>query len=358
MCPNATSTNSAPNPAVSDGPPPLEAFIHVRPGYLRATNVEQHGEHAQHYIPTGRALDILGRITRTLRGHGAGHAWSLTGPYGAGKSSFALFLRTLLGPAGPGRDAAEQRLMLASQATWQSLADTGHRSDRGFVLATTTCQRESVTDSLLRAVQRGAADYWGRRLPRALVDPLHQFGLRRRMSCATCCCPELSQNAEKLGPRPPAQWPGRGPGSVGERLTCSARYTDARLTPSTREMPATSCSSRHERHPLLLELTGSGLGVSGAVVAEILPVLLLAPLAGSLVDRLPRVRVMVAADVWRAVLAAVLAVAHGEVAVAYAVAFGLSAGAVFFNPAAQSVLPALVDQDELVTPTPGSGPPQ
>jgi len=100
---------------------------------------------------------------------------------------------------------------------------------------------------------------------------------------------------------------------------------------------------------LLLELTGSGLGVSGAVIAEILPVLLLAPLAGSLVDRLPRVRVMVAADVWRAVLAAVLAVAHGEVAVAYAVAFGLSAGSVFFNPAAQSVLPALVDDDELVT---------
>ncbi len=100
---------------------------------------------------------------------------------------------------------------------------------------------------------------------------------------------------------------------------------------------------------LLLELTGSGLGVSVAVVAEILPVLLLAPLAGSLVDRLPRVRVMVAADVWRAVLAAVLALWHGEAAVAYAVAFGLSAGAVFFNPAAQSVLPVLVDDEELVT---------
>ena len=100
---------------------------------------------------------------------------------------------------------------------------------------------------------------------------------------------------------------------------------------------------------LLLELTGSGLGVTGAVVAEILPVLLLAPLAGSLVDRLPRVRVMVVADVWRAVLAAVLALAHDEVALAYAVAFGLSAGAVFFNPAAQSVLPALVDDDELLT---------
>ena len=42
-------------------------------------------------------------------------------------------------------------------------------------------------------------------------------------------------------------------------------------------------------------LAGSGLGVSGVVVAEIVPVLVLAPLAGTLVDRWPRVRVMVVA---------------------------------------------------------------
>lgn len=100
---------------------------------------------------------------------------------------------------------------------------------------------------------------------------------------------------------------------------------------------------------LLFTLTGSGLGVSGAVLAEILPVLLLAPLAGSLVDRLPRVRVMVGADLFRVLLAGVLAVWHDDVAVAYAVAFGLSAGQVFFSPAAQSLLPTVVTDDELVT---------
>jgi len=99
---------------------------------------------------------------------------------------------------------------------------------------------------------------------------------------------------------------------------------------------------------LLVALTGSGLGVSGGVLAEIVPVLLLAPLAGSLVDRLPRVRVMVTADLVRVVLAAVLAVWHDHPAIAYAVAFGLSAGQVFFSPAAQSLLPSVVDDDELV----------
>ncbi len=99
---------------------------------------------------------------------------------------------------------------------------------------------------------------------------------------------------------------------------------------------------------LVFQLTGSGLGVSGAVVAEIAPVLLLAPLAGPLVDRLPRVKVMIAADLARFVLAAVLAVWHTDIGAVYAVAFGLSAGSVFFNPAAGSLLPTLVRKDELV----------
>jgi len=99
---------------------------------------------------------------------------------------------------------------------------------------------------------------------------------------------------------------------------------------------------------LLIQLTGSGLGVSGAVLAEIVPVLLLGPLAGSLVDRLPKVRVMICADLSRVVLAAALALWHGSPAIAYAVAFGLSAGQAFFGPAAQSLLPALVGDEDLV----------
>lgn len=99
---------------------------------------------------------------------------------------------------------------------------------------------------------------------------------------------------------------------------------------------------------LVVMLTGSGLGVSVVVLAEIIPVLLLAPLTGSLVDRLPRVKVMVASDVVRVVLAGVLAVWHDHVVVAYAVAFGLSAGQAFFSPAAQSLLPSIVRDAELV----------
>ncbi|MDQ3455239.1 MAG: MFS transporter, partial [Actinomycetota bacterium] len=99
---------------------------------------------------------------------------------------------------------------------------------------------------------------------------------------------------------------------------------------------------------LVFDLTGSALGVSAVVLAEIVPVLLLAPFAGTLVDRLAPARVMIAADVLRAVLAASLVVLGDTVVGVYLVAFGLSAGAVFFNTAASSALPVLVGDDELI----------
>ena len=99
---------------------------------------------------------------------------------------------------------------------------------------------------------------------------------------------------------------------------------------------------------LVFRLTGSGLGVSGVVVAEIAPVLLLAPVAGVVADRLPRVRVMVAADLWRMTLAGLLPLVDQHLAAVYAIAFGMAAGAVAFNPAAAAVLPSVVADEELV----------
>jgi MFS family permease len=99
---------------------------------------------------------------------------------------------------------------------------------------------------------------------------------------------------------------------------------------------------------LVFDLTGSALGVSAIVAVEIIPVLLFAPFAGTLVDRLPRVQVMVAADLLRAVLATVLIFASGNITAVYVIAFGLSVGAVVFNPAANSTLPTLVTDRELV----------
>jgi MFS family permease len=99
---------------------------------------------------------------------------------------------------------------------------------------------------------------------------------------------------------------------------------------------------------LVFRLTGSGLGVAGTVAFEVVPILLLGPIAGLASDRFPRRSVMIVADLARAALAALLVVSHSSVALTYAVAFGLSTGSVLFNPAAASLVPEVVEGEELV----------
>jgi MFS family permease len=99
---------------------------------------------------------------------------------------------------------------------------------------------------------------------------------------------------------------------------------------------------------LVFRLTGSGLSVAITVALEVVPVLVFGLVAGAVVDRFPRVRVMVVADVGRAAIALALALFGDELAVVYAAAFGLSTLTTFFNPAASSVVPALVDRDDMV----------
>lgn len=100
---------------------------------------------------------------------------------------------------------------------------------------------------------------------------------------------------------------------------------------------------------LVFELTGSGRGVAGAVMFEVLPVLLIGPIAGLAADRMPRRRLMVGADLVRAGAAASLLVATGSLSAVYAVAFVLSAAAMMFNPAASSLLADVVGEDDLIT---------
>jgi MFS family permease len=100
---------------------------------------------------------------------------------------------------------------------------------------------------------------------------------------------------------------------------------------------------------VVFDLTASGFGVAAVVALEVLPVLLFGPVAGVLADRHPRRSVMIAADLARAGLAATIAAVNSRVGVVYAAAFGMSLGTVVFNPASSSVLPDVVDEENVVT---------
>ncbi len=101
---------------------------------------------------------------------------------------------------------------------------------------------------------------------------------------------------------------------------------------------------------LAYRVTGTALSVGVMLAANALPFLLVRPLAGVLVDRWDRQRIMIVSDLARALLIATLpSLVRLHFGWAYVVAFLSSAVAQFFNPALLSVIPELVDKGALMS---------
>ncbi len=100
---------------------------------------------------------------------------------------------------------------------------------------------------------------------------------------------------------------------------------------------------------LVLDLTGSAIATSAVFVAATLPIFLLSPITGAVADRFDRRKIMIAADVGRAVavLGLLLVDDLRSPALAFTVVAFESVGAAFFFPASQSALPNLVDDADL-----------
>jgi MFS family permease len=101
---------------------------------------------------------------------------------------------------------------------------------------------------------------------------------------------------------------------------------------------------------LLLRLTGSGTAVGLLLVAQFLPPALVGLGAGVVIDRLPRKRVMIAADIGRAALVLLFLLIRSPdliwlAYVATALKFMLGA---FFEPARSAAIPSVVAPNELV----------
>jgi len=105
---------------------------------------------------------------------------------------------------------------------------------------------------------------------------------------------------------------------------------------------------------LALELAGpahQGRAIAVYAIARHLPLFVFGPIAGVVVDRTDRRRVMIVADVVRAVLAAgfLLAQMFSSLPAIYAVGASLFAVSAFFNAAKRATIPVIVTQtDELL----------
>jgi len=103
-------------------------------------------------------------------------------------------------------------------------------------------------------------------------------------------------------------------------------------------------------YSLLLDLTGSATAVAWMLIVQMAPIGIVGPLAGVVVDRMNRRRIMIAADILRGVviLGLLLVRRVDQLWLAYAVTAIAVAAQAFFEPARTATIPNVTSGDELL----------
>ena len=116
------------------------------------------------YVLTGTAQETLLRVVSALENGATSKAWSLTGPYGSGKSAFALFAAKLLGHAdSPPTQQALELLKQGNASLYRrfiSANGTG-QFPTDFCPVLISGERAPITTSLLRGLEHGVASFNG-----------------------------------------------------------------------------------------------------------------------------------------------------------------------------------------------------
>ena len=102
---------------------------------------------------------------------------------------------------------------------------------------------------------------------------------------------------------------------------------------------------------LAMATTRSGLVVSGVMLSRAIPAVLAGPLAGVMLDRFDRKRIMIASDLIRAVVALgfVITIFHHQSSVLYLLSGLLMFASPFFTSGRTSILPTIANKEELHT---------
>jgi MFS family permease len=95
----------------------------------------------------------------------------------------------------------------------------------------------------------------------------------------------------------------------------------------------------------------SGMIVGGVLLARAIPAILVGPLAGVVLDRFDRKRIMIASDLVRAVIAAcfIFTLSHPSSWMLYLLSAGLMGASPFFTSGRTAVLPVIATREELHT---------
>lgn len=135
----------------------LSKIIFPNMNVSRSVNLERdHGklDTIKYYQVTAKTLEIMGRFNNALDGEKI-NAWSLTGPYGMGKSAFVNYLLAVTGPPNKISKIALQKLKDADNKLYSELS--GNLKKRvgktGFFQVSVTAAYEPVNNTLAKGLK-------------------------------------------------------------------------------------------------------------------------------------------------------------------------------------------------------------
>ena len=138
---------------------PLSEFFHVTSRFHRSVHLERdfYTKNAlDGYVLTVTARETLRRVIAALDNESTSKAWSLTGPYGSGKSAFALFIAKLLDDSeSPTTQGALNLLKRGDKSLWHQFSCLNLHEGRGFCPVLISGERSPITLALLRGLKRG-----------------------------------------------------------------------------------------------------------------------------------------------------------------------------------------------------------
>jgi hypothetical protein len=141
----------------------MKPVVAVRTQYTRSVNLERDFDTdviIRSYIPTTRAVATLKRLADTLRDGNMPRAWSLVGPYGSGKSSFAVFLAALLSRPEKGLSAIAATTLKTHDKALAVHFQDHVRHSAGYCRVLLTGAPEPLAPRIVRALHSAAVELW------------------------------------------------------------------------------------------------------------------------------------------------------------------------------------------------------
>jgi len=147
--------------------------ILINTHYTRSVNLERDASSIdviKAYIPTSRALRTFAKIETAFTDKQAPRAWSLVGPYGSGKSSFAVFLSHLLSNSSEAITKQAQKVLNSSDELLARQFKGHVKKSEGYLKVLITGAPEPMGKRILQGLHQGACEFWkGRTGPKLKI---------------------------------------------------------------------------------------------------------------------------------------------------------------------------------------------